>query len=340
MKNNYLILLMICVLIIIIFYSINSIQEKYSNYATNYCVTDNGTLGIRLSDGSCVPFTSSDSTTKKSTQLKTDSSSGTSYSGLSSQSSSPPSSESTSGTPSPTIPVNDVTTDQNECVPRNSDYGQICKNRFGSQYGVEKIEECDPVNQDGVKVICKDMYFNGKKYSNKYTFATDCFDKSLDFDALCNQYMPNNIKNNSRPNGYNVNSAGVSEKLHGINGSCYLNNGESDTTKVRGICNLRSDQTLPRLSPFTFTDNMELKYNNKFTECKNIETGQFVNECEEMLDIPKEKVFADINGFDCLPGYGRAKCVNKEKDLTISPDMKKFKIDSRSRSLYPYTISD
>ena len=339
MKNNYLILLMICVLIIIIFYSLNLIQEKYSNYATNYCVTDNDILGIRLSDGSCVPFNSESSTTNKSTEIKTDSSSGTSYSGLRTSHSDSDSDTGTDSTQS-SINVSDVTTDQTECVKKNSDYGQVCKNRFGNQFGVEKIEECEQADENGVKVICKKMYFNGKNYTGKNTFSTDCFDKTLDFDALCNQYMPDTIKNSSRPNGYNINSAGVSEKLHGIDGSCYLNNGESDTTKVRGICNLRSDQTLPRLSPFTFTNNKEINDYNKFTDCKNIETGNFINECEEMLDIPEDNVFADINGYDCLPGYGRAKCVNKEKDLKLSPDMKKFKIDSRSRSLYPYTISD
>jgi len=56
MKNNYLILLMIIIVILIIFYALNLIQEKYSNYATNYCVTNDDTMGIRLSDGSCVPF--------------------------------------------------------------------------------------------------------------------------------------------------------------------------------------------------------------------------------------------------------------------------------------------
>jgi len=324
----------ICVLIIIIFYSLNSIQEKYSNYATNYCVTDNDILGIRLSDGSCVPFNSASSTTKKSTQIKPDSTSGTSYSGLSRTSNS---GSTISIGPPDYISVSNVTTNQDECVIKNSDYGQVCKNRFGSQFGVEKIEKCD---NESVKVKCSDMYFNGKNYTGENTFSTDCFDKTLDFDALCNQYMPDNIKNSSRPNGYNINSAGVSEKLHGIDGSCYLNNGESDTTKVRGICNLRSDQTLPRLSPFTFTNNKEINDYNKFTDCKNIETGNFINECEEMLDIPEDNVFADINGYDCLPGYGRAKCVNKEKDLKLSPDMKKFKIDSRSRSLYPYTTSN
>jgi hypothetical protein len=333
MKYNYLILLVICVLIIIIFYSLNSIQEKYTNYATNYCVTDNDILGIRLSDGSCVPFNSDSSTTKKSTQIKPDSTSGTSYSGLSRTSNT----GSTDTGSSDYTSVNNVTTDQTECVIKNSDYGQVCKNRFGSQSGVEKIEKCD---NESVKVKCRNMYFNGKNYTGENTFSTDCFDKTLDFDALCNQYMPDNIKNSSRPNGYNINSAGVSEKLHGIDGSCYLNNGESDTTKVRGICNLRSDQTLPRLSPFTFTNNKEINDYNKFTDCKNIETGNFVQTCKNLLNIDENDVYADINGYDCLPGYGRAKCVNKEKDLKLSPDMKKFKIDSRSRSLYPYTISD
>jgi len=210
---------------------------------------------------------------------------------------------------------------------------------YGSQYGVKNIEECSPPDPNGVKVKCGKMFFNGKKYTGIYTFATDCYDKSLDFDALCNQYMPNNIKNNSKKKGYNVNSAGVSEKLYGINGSCYLNNGESDTSKIRGICNLRSDQTLPRLSPFTYLNNKEINDNNKFTDCKNIETGNFVDNCSQLLDIPKQDVYADINGYDCLPGYGRAKCVDKKSALTLSGDMKKFKMDSGSRSLYPYTIS-
>lgn len=316
-------------------------HERFSNYAINYCINNN-TLGLRLNNGSCIPFDSSKSIIQKSTDIKTTPSSGSSYRRLKyPKSSNNKQNIQDVSEESQTISINDISLDpinQNECIEKNSDYGKICQNRFGNQYGVKKIQKCNASN--GVKVICDKMFFNGKDYKDHNTFATDCFDKSLDFDALCNQYMPKNIKNKSRPNGYNINSAGVSEKLYGVQGSCYLNNGESDNSKVRGICNLKSDQTLPRLSPFVYLNNKEINDYNKFTGCGNIETTNFVGKCSKLLNIPKNQVFADINGYDCLPGYGRAKCVNKTKDLNPSHEMKKFLLDSKSQSLYPYTISN
>ncbi len=334
MKNSYLVLLIILLFIVLCFYIINHYQENFSDYAINYCTTTTGTMGIRMNDGTCISLGSQQNTTKKSTQIKSGSEKSGSYMGLE-QSTSSEQQETLSDTLDPTS-VRPNPTDQNQCITKNSDYGQVCKLRYGSQSGVDKIEECDSLDTNSVKITCSNMTFNGKDYSNdgSYVFSTECIDKSLDFDDMCNSYMLNSIKDESRPNGYNVYSAGVSEKLIGIEGSCYLNNGESDQTKARGICNLKSNQTLPRLSPYTYVDNHELNDYNKFTDCKNIETGEFVEDCQRLLDVTEDKVYADINGYDCLPGYGRAKCVDTSKKVSLSPDMKKFKFDSKTTSFF------
>jgi len=157
------------------------------------------------------------------------------------------------------------------------------------------------------------MVFNNIDYSDqgKYAYATECINDSLDLDTMCNYYMPDNIKNNSKKDGYNVNSAGLDVTLKGKDGDCYLTNGDPDSSKVRGICNFKRENEINRVRPVSYENDY-----NKFTQCQNMEYN-FVNDCKTLLDINQTNVFADIRGFDCMPGYARAKCVDKTKDIDM-----------------------
>lgn len=320
-------MILILFFILIIFILINFYREKFTNeYAVNYCTTKDS-LGLRLNDGSCVPFISTENTTKKSTDIRP-----ISINGLPLQMSSEEGGE--DSTSNLIVPGNENSTvqvpiDTSGCIPKNSNYGQYCEDNYGSQYGVKKVDPCAG-DASKVQVTCDKMIFNEKDYNEKQTFSTQCIDKLLDFDSMCNISMPKNIQNKSYRRGYNVQSAGVREKLYGKEGDCYTNDGESDMSKARGICNLRSNHTIPRLNPFTYTNNQQINDYNVFTDCKKINNGNFVQDCAKRLSIPKKQTFAEINGFDCLPGYARAKCVDKDTIPPIDQDMLQFEKDSRS----------
>ena len=58
-----------------------------------------------------------------------------------------------------------------------------------------------------------------------------------------------------------------------------------------------------------------------------------------VVDSNKD-VFADINGFDCMPGYARAKCINRKEPINIPPDLRKFKHDSNLLLVFKEWQSD
>ena len=335
MKYNFiLIVIVIFIVFLLINYILNNKEYFSDKYGGGFCSINNE-IGIRYSDGSCIPL-SSEKSDDVDTTLKfrhydgKPSSSSSSSSGSSSSTGS--GSASTSGSASNPIVSPHSSNNDNDCVPKNSDYGLICKNRYGINYGVKDIQQCDPAQNDGVKVICGDMYFNKKNYKKgKYTFATDCISNSLDLNTMCNYYIPKTTKNSAKDDGYNINSAGLKIRLKGKYGDCYLHNGKQDEARSRGICDFKHFNEMDRVRPFRFENNY-----NKFTGCHNMENYNFVNDCKTILNVDSNKdVFADINGFDCMPGYARAKCINRKEPIKIPPDLRKFKDDSKS-NIYFY----
>ena len=214
---------------------------------------------------------------------------------------------------------------EDACLPNNSDFGKICKIRHNSyEYGVNNVTKCD---DNTSKVKCGKLIFNGQDYSNngKYVFATDCLDKSFDFDTICNQYIPSNIKSSSKYNGYDNNSAGVDTFLKGKYGDCFLSDGQSNPGKARAICNMKSNKEISRIRPFS----SNIDY-NVYTDCHS-DSHDFVSDCSKRLN--GDQAFADIQGFDCMPGYSRARCINKQELNNIEDDMLKLKFDSKSSLL-------
>lgn len=329
MKYNFFVIITI---ILFIFLAINYFMNTSENFSDKYPITfctTNNSLGIRYSDNSCVPFGQANDVTSTK-QFKH-------YSDDSENKSKPSSSSSSSPASTPAsaqAPLKDLltTSSNDDCIEKNINYGEVCRKRFGPNYGIKKIESCN--NNKGVKVICENMVFNGENHgSDDFTYSTDCINESIDLNTMCNYYMPKSVKDLSKKNGYNINSAGLNTRLRGKYGDCYTSNGKPDLSKNRGICNFRKFSEIDRVRPFQFVNDY-----NKYTGCQNMENYDFVGDCKNRLNLDnKEGVFADIQGFDCMPGYARAKCVNKNELIQLPPNLQKFKHDSKS-NLYPYSI--
>lgn len=193
---------------------------------------------------------------------------------------------------------------ESSCI-QNQDFNTYCKNTYGSTYGVKNISSCDSLTSN---VECEQNFIGGVNYGNDL-IITPCLNKSDDFDTWCRYYSDNS----KLPPGYNVNSIGTQQILKGSNGDCYLNNGIPDTNSARAICDYNNIETIPRLNPA----NSKIDY-NKFTSCFPINDDIFVTECKKLFTDDSSKVLAtQIMGYDCNPGYGRAKCVKSINDTNI-----------------------
>lgn len=210
-------------------------------------------------------------------------------------------------------------TNQVSCVNKNIDYGSVCTDTNNSKdYGIASFEVCS-TDENKYKLNCGKMIFNGVDYTDEGLYTTGCIDKSLDMDTMCNTYMPDDVKSISKNNGYYNRSAGSKLILNGKDGDCYNNDGSPNKNKSRAICNLSSNRKINRIPPF----NKHIKY-NKFTDCYNMETYDFKSDCQTILNNKTNSVFAQIDGFDCMPGFARAKCLDKDEFITNHNDFYKF----------------
>ena len=319
-------------------------KETFSNaYPTGFC-SHEGKLGIRLFNGSTYSCVSMDDTEAEDVQSNrqfgpnTNESSNTgSGNGNNSASASGNNSASASGDNNES---NDNSNTGEESGEPNNNFkegqcispdkiGEICK---VNGKGIKEIKK-DICPGNNVQVTCGNLTFDEIDYSNegKYVYATDCINNAFDMDTICNQMMPKSINQIAKQNGYYNQSAGADVILKGKSGDCYTHDGSPDLSKSRAICNLQSNKEIKRIFPFN--DNQDY---NVFTNCNNMESHNFVDECKNLLKLKSNKdVFADIHGFDCMPGYARAKCINKEEAINIPNDIKKLKHDSRG-NIYPY----
>ena len=215
---------------------------------------------------------------------------------------------------SPISSISTISTEEDDYIPpiidnsnciQNQDFSAYCKNNNDSTYGVKNIIPC---NSSTSEVICEKNYIGGTKYESNI-LTTPCLNKSDDFDTWCRYYT-----NNSQiPDGYNVNSIGSRTILKGIEGDCYLNTGIPNTNSARAICDFNNIETIPRLEPV----NTAVNY-NKFTKCLKLNDDGFVKECKTLFTGDTSKVLAtQIMGYDCNPGYARAKCVKSSNDTLI-----------------------
>jgi hypothetical protein len=200
--------------------------------------------------------------------------------------------------------------DLDTCIP-NQDFDKACKS-VNPKFGVKKIIAC---KSNSSAVECSTDYINGIKYGDNI-ITTPCMDKYLDFDLLCKYY-----NNSSVPPGQNIDNINAQYVLNGSFGGCYLNNGESNTSKSRAICNYNYYNELPKLNPEYKT----LNYNT-FTDCYPIK-DDFVSKCSTLLNSPSNDVYAnEIMAYDCNPGYARAKCIKKsdKPSSSVNPFTKNY----------------
>jgi len=202
-----------------------------------------------------------------------------------------PSPHSTTATTATTTPAADTS-----CIA-NQDFSKYCSSSNPNS-GVKSIIPC---NSTTSRVECGLYYINGIHYNNN-NIITPCLNKSSDFDTWCKYY-----NNKPIPNGYNVNSIGAADILIGAHGDCYNNDGTPNKNLARAICDNNHIDTIAKLEP----DNKKINY-NFFTECKPINNTDFTFLCSELLNYPYDKTYADqILGYDCNPGFARAKCIKK-----------------------------
>lgn len=225
-------------------------------------------------------------------------------------------------------------TTESKCIPIDSDYGKICQSLYGNSYGVQSIDSSG-CEAGEVKIKCGKLYFNEIDYNKVGLYSTKCINNSFDMDTMCNEYMPDEVRKISSKSGYYDTSAGSQTVLKGKYGDCYNNDGSPNLSKSRAICNLKSNKEIQRILPFSY----ESDY-NKFTDCHNMENYNFVQDCQNILSESNSEdelnVFADIHGFDCMPGYARAKCINKNDSIPVPYDLTKLKVQSKG-NIYPFS---
>jgi len=198
----------------------------------------------------------------------------------------------------------DATYIDNRCYNNKSNFDKICRNH-NRNFGIMNINPCD---KNTSKVSCGLNYINGKFYGND-VFITPCINKSDDFDTWCKYYSDKSLL----PPGASVNSIGNKYLLTGAEGNCYFDDGTIDKNSGRGVCDYNYIERVPKLEPL-FKD---AKY-NKFTSCFPMNTN-FKTECSYL--IKDEAVATQIMGYDCNPGFYRAKCYSKSALGDIQDDM-------------------
>jgi hypothetical protein len=174
------------------------------------------------------------------------------------------------------------------------DFGSYCNNLIPNS-GVKSISSC---GKDKYKVECDIGYIGTINYGNDKVI-TPCLDKALDLNEMCRYY-----NNKPIPNGYNVNSIAASTILPGFLGDCYTNK-IPDNNKVRALCDYNHLSTVKKLSNINNSSNI-------FTDCLPTNTN-FQLECQNLLNNDINSKAVEIMGYDCLPGYTRAKCFNSDK---------------------------
>ena len=326
-KTIILLILIIIILFSILFFFQKKTKKQFLNLnsdALNYCVDKNSVLGIRMNNGNCISLKSTDVNTSNELGISNLSiGNNNRESNIQFIDSIVEEEEEEDISFSDINNISSSSDLDSMCFPKNSNFGSICNKYQGDQYGVSEIAPCN--NNSGKKVTCKLMTFNGINYKDNNTFSTNCIDKSLDFDTMCNNYIPESIQSNIVSNGYTQSSSGLKTKLIGKDGDCYNPNGNPDNSRARGICNVNFNNEIPKVDPFIYNQD-----SNVFTSCLKMNPSNFINKCSSLLNIEKNNVYADIEGHDCFPGYGRAKCVDKKKNIHVSPSIKKFKKDSDS----------
>ena len=316
--NNIFIIIII---VIIIFWIFNDLLKFFEYFNSGICITNKGVYG-NYYNNECHSFSSNDKKTSSSNIPSANNSILVNSSGASVRSSGSASGGSSDGvldssggdTVNKSI-IELKNTLDSDCI-KKSDLGIVCsaRNNGSNNYGIKTIEtSCCAI--DKVKVSCELHTYNTKNYSDVIN-ATPCLDKSISSDDACRIYQPND---NLRLIGYNINSIGSKNTLYAENGDCYNSDGKPDYNKARFLCNYDYIKNITKMTPFP--DNYDY---NKYTSCK-LMNSDFKDDCKTILNkTSKNNVYAYVSGYDCIPGYGRAKCLDTSKKIEVSNNDKQF----------------
>ena len=176
----------------------------------------------------------------------------------------------------------------------------------------------------------RDIILNGVNYGNNVQI-TPCLNKSDDFDTWCKYYQDNN----KIPEGMNKNNIGVKKILNGKDGECYLDSDrkKEDINSSRAVCDFNSIEEVPKLDPL-----LEDSSYNFFTNCHKIAGDGFEDifkkKCRDLLGTEKIDI-EQIMGYDCNPGYGRAKCLKQIDENEYNKE--NIKIEDTSEEQYNET---
>jgi hypothetical protein len=316
---NYI--LIIIIVLIIAFWFLNDLLTFFEYFNSGICVTPKWEYGNYYGD-TCHPFTSSTAPSNKAiyTASANGSGAGTWSNVGTTATDNPPAGGGSSGTGgSSSTPLGATTKDT--CINK-ADIGKICSARNGGayNYGIKTMTPCSGNDEGKVRVECELNNFNSIQYENIIS-ATPCLDKSINFNEACRIYQPTD--RDLRSQGYNINSIGSKKILYDKFGDCYNSNGNPDYNKARGLCSYNYLSDVSKITPAL--NNLDY---NEYTNCKPM-NSEFQEECKNILGIDKDKIFAYIDGYDCLPGYGRAKCIKKKK-LEISKSEQQFLANARN----------
>ena len=187
-----------------------------------------------------------------------------------------------------------------ECYLKNTNFEEICKKQKPN-YGVIRVIPCSDTLKSKAK--CGANYVDGKLITDP---MTPCLPKSYDFNTYCQYYVgQSKIPQNAIPQ-----SIGTKELLVGKSGNCWTNE-TPDNSLARGVCSTNYYDNVNKLDSILYTGCTKLD-NNAYTS--------FYNQCRNLAKKHNKKcdriVPYDIEGYDCKPLYGRAKCLTNT-DITL-----------------------
>jgi hypothetical protein len=186
------------------------------------------------------------------------------------------------------------------CYPKNTNFEPICKKQ-NSNYGVIRVIPCSDTSKSKAK--CGANYVNGKLITDP---MTPCLPKSYDFNTYCQYYVgQNQIPQNAIPQ-----SIGTKELLVGKSGNCWTN-GTPDNSLARGVCSTNYYDNVNKLDSILYTGCTKLDdnaYTSFYNQCRNL-AKKNNKKCDRIVPY-------DIEGYDCKPLYGRAKCLTNT-DITL-----------------------
>ena len=128
---------------------------------------------------------------------------------------------------------------------------------------------------------------------------TACYNKTDDFDEWCRFNYPLS----SIPVGNSINNVGAKNIYYDADGVAKGGITNCKENEACATCDVNHIEEVSKLNPI----NNNINY-NIFTDCHLLSSNVFLDECKTKLNNSTAAV-EQIMGYDCLPGYGRGKCI-------------------------------